>query len=209
MKRALCLGLLVMMALPANAARRDEFVNEPGYIDFGDVADFSNGDESVEIFLTQPLLKLVEGVIESDEPELGDLIENLALVKVDVFSFDWSDFDTLEAAVGTLTGTLIDKGWQQLVKVKSEDERVFVHALPIREERGDEERDIIAGITVMALEEEQAVFVNIVGKFDFEAIGQLIRRFDVPNVDIDDLPSSYRSRSQQERDDDDVDDDRN
>jgi len=185
--------LAAMLLVPAASWANDKMdpKDHVGYFDFGDIDRYSNGEESIEVHLDQPLLSLVEAFMRREDPELAGLITELLLVKVDVFSYDEDVLGDLEKDSNDIVKKLTSDGWQRLVKVKQEDERVLLYIKPSKRGEGDEERDIISGLVVMVLEaggydDNEAVFVNIVGDFDIEAIAGLVERFDVP-VDSEEL----------------------
>jgi hypothetical protein len=201
----LALGCLATSPLAA-MADDGEYKKSAGYIDFGDLKQYSDGDESIEVFLAPPLLGLIEAIIAREEPELAAMIEELLLVKVDVFSFDAGDTQKLESLADRVAGDLGGRGWQRLVKVQQRDERVLLYVLPTTRDEGERQRQLISGVVVVVLggdelnleignrdddvserqrrddEANEAVFVNIVGTFDLDAIAELIERFDVPRV---------------------------
>jgi hypothetical protein len=197
MKR-IFIGLLALtMAVPAFAGRRDvEVTTEPGYFDFGDLVRFSNGEESVEVNLEQPLLSLVESIMKREEPELANLIESLYSVRVNMFSFDGDKRGALERGADSISGDLKNGGWDPLVKVKSNEERVYVYLKPTTRTDDEGEHDVISGLVVAIIEGEgyagdddeyaepgEAVFVNIVGNFDIDAIAYMMQHFEVENLD--------------------------
>jgi hypothetical protein len=184
--RLIGMAILLAAALPFAAAADDrDWGKEPGYIDFGDIAKFSNGQRTVEIRLTQPLLSLAKLAIEEDEPEFAELVESLELIRVDAFSFDTTSKADLERQAESIEQALGEKDWQRVVSVKEDDERVHVYLKPLS---GSGEDDVIAGVAVVALEPDkgegnQAVFVNVVGRFDVKAVGKLMGNLNVPDLD--------------------------
>jgi hypothetical protein len=195
-KTVLSLLLSLAVAVPAMAGSGDRDVTKlPGYFDFGDVSRYGDGERNVEVFLEQPLLSLAVAILKREEPEMADLIVDLALVKVNVFSFDGDDHDEMLTSIDDLTGALDGDGWQRLVKMKDREERVSFYV----KSSGDGE--VIHGVAVLAIDGEQrardneAVFVNIVGEFDLEAIVHLIEHFDVPHMsELDGFDYSRRDR---------------
>ena len=65
-------------------------------------------------------------------------------------------------------------GWESVVTVndQSEQVRIFMKI----------DGDVVQGITVMAVEPTEAVFVNVIGDLNPEEIGKVMDNFD---VDID------------------------
>jgi len=182
---------LCLLASAAFAGKKEKEVDVtrlPGYFDFGNLEQFANGEESVEINLTQPLLGLAEAVIVKENPEMANLVADLHLVKVNAFGVSDEKRDSLEGNVDRLSKSLLSDGWQQLVKVRDNEERVFLYIKPDTEQKGDDEQDLVVGVAVLVLDDKQAddheaVFVNIVGRFDIDAIVSLVQHFDVPHLE--------------------------
>jgi len=194
-------ALLLLVASTAWAQpAREELKNHPGYFDFGDIAAYSDGEELVEIDLTQPLLSFVGRLAESEEPELGDLLAELLLVNVRVFSFDRRDEGELLEHMENIADQLRAGDWQNIVRVRGEESaNVFVK---LENDQGDPEDMILSGLAILAMEDEEAVFVNVVGNFGMEEISRVGRHFDIPHMqDMDRDRDDRRSRRSRDRDD--------
>ncbi len=171
MKRAAVL-MIALLALPlAGAVAKTDIEDRPGYFDFGDISEFASGEEVVEINLERPLLAALAG-FKTDDPELNDLLDGLELVRVHVFSFEPERADDLEARADNITGELEKMDWARMVEIKAQDSRVHVYA---KTEENDESETKMAGLVVVALDadDDEAVFVNVVGQFDLSDIGKL------------------------------------
>jgi hypothetical protein len=189
---ALAFCLVASAAVAGKKEREVDVTRLPGFFDFGNIEEFANGEESVEINLTQPLLGLAEAVIVKEDPDMANLVADLSLVKVNAFGVNADKRSALEDNVDKLSRSLTSEGWQQLVKVRDKKERVFLYVKPDTEQRGDEERDLVVGVAALVIGNDkdrieeldhEAVFVNIVGKFDIEAIVKLVRHFNVPHLE--------------------------
>lgn len=174
-------ALLLLFATAAWAQpAREEILKHPGYFDFGDISEYSDGEELVEIDLTQPLLSFVGRLAEGEEPELADLLSELLLVNVRVFSYDRRDEADLADHMETIADRLRSGSWQNIVRVRgTETVNVFVQ---IQNQDGDPEDMILSGLAVLAMEDEEAVFVNVVGNFGMEEISRVGRHFDIPHM---------------------------
>ena len=136
MTRFILQGLLALVFLTgsfaAPATAQDEALTpeqlraEPGYVEFGDVWKFSDGDEEIEIDLTQPLLGVVGAFVSDEDPELADLIMDLHLVRVNSFSFRKSQDEDVRGLIDQLAGDLRGEGWENIIKVRERGERVNV-----------------------------------------------------------------------------------
>jgi len=199
----------------SQAEREAELRAHPGYVDFGDLMDFSDGEEVVDVYLTQPLLGLTSWLVKEEDPELADMFKDLKLVKANVFSFDPDDADALIERADEVTGRLEGQGWQRIVRVSGRDERLTVF-LKMRDSGGTEDAPLLDGVVVVALNQDfdnrrrrydsyEAVLVNIVGVIDFGKLSALGKHLDIPHledIDDDDWRRDRDDRDDQDRDDD-------
>lgn len=207
--RILGVVLTLLLAMPTlvsaqdrerEARDRTDPTGLPGYFDFGDVLEFSDGDEVVEIDLTQPLLGLVGKVAEYEDEALANLLAELDLVRVNVFSYDRRDEDELLERIDTLSKRLSDDDWDNIVRVRSRDEHVNVFVkLGDRSDDPDDPDVVLSGLTILVMEDYEAAFINIVGQFGLEEIGRVGYHLGVPHME--DLGRSRRNRDR-DRDDD-------
>jgi hypothetical protein len=126
------------------------------------------------------------GIAENEEPELAELLKAVQLIKVNVFQIDSREFEKFSEKAAAIEKKMRKQGWEAIVRAKEEGERAYVYL------KYDE--DEIAGITVIALEEDgEAAFVNIVGNMDLEALSRLSGSFNIPEMDfLDDIEESER-----------------
>ena len=170
-------------APPAVAAERlsdSELRALPGYVDFGDVWKFSDGDQEVEIELTQPLLSVVAPFLRSEDPELADLILDLHLVRVNAFDFDRDDRDEVLEMMRSNAEKLRKGTWDNIVKVRGEDENVNVF-VSIEGDGSDPGETYLNGLAVLVVDDGEAAFVNVVGRFRMEDIARIGAHFDLPH----------------------------
>jgi hypothetical protein len=73
--------------------------------------------------------------------------------------------------VKDVSSRLGDHGWESVVTVNSNDEQVRVFMM-IND-------DQVEGITVMAVEDTEAVFVNVIGSINPEELGRVMENFDI------------------------------
>ena len=152
----------------------------PGYADFGDVWKYSDGDEVVEVELTQPLLGVVAPFLRGDDPDLADLILDLQLVRVNAFGFDDDNYKSVLSLMRDSASDLRKGGWDNVVKVRGEDENVNVFVRI--EGDGDEDETFLSGLAVLYVgDDDEAAFVNVVGHFRMEDIARLSEQFDLPH----------------------------
>lgn len=178
----LCLVLILALAVTAAAQSqkkpKEDYKKHPGYVDFNTLEIFGEEDAKVEVFLKQPMLKLVSEFVKEDEPQLYDLLGKLVLVRVHVFEADEATTKKFVAESAKALKTLNGKGWERVVRVREEDEHVHVYLKPSKD------YDYLIGIVVIAVEvDDEAVFVNIVGDIHPSDVGRLGHHFGIEELD--------------------------
>lgn len=174
-RRAFVSGLTViltaMLALPA-MAQEDALKDYPGYVDFGTLGEIF-GEPTVQISVGESLLGLVGSLSAKEDPEAAELFNRLNGVRVSVFENTEVPEEGIEF-VKDVSSQLSKHGWESVVTVNdgSEQVRIFMKI----------NGDTVEGITVMAVEPTEAVFVNVIGNLNPEELEQVMDNFD---VDID------------------------
>ncbi len=149
----------------------------PGYVDFGSFEKFQNSPKTVEVSIKGPLLKFVSKAVAMDDPEFSKLLDGLLLIQVNVFGVNDEQALDVAGIIKSTSETLATKQWERMVRVQDENQHVEVYT-----QFG--ENGSFTGLTVMALDEEDnAVFVNIVGTLDPEQLGKLSAKFNIPKLD--------------------------
>lgn len=178
---ALCLILMfaLVSAVAAEKKKSDEdYINHPGYVDFNLIEIFGDAEAKVEVSLKQPMLKLVSEFTKNEDPELFGMMNKLAIVRVYVFEADNKFTDKFDAESSKTIKMLTNKGWERVVRVRDDDEHVYVYLKP------STQYDFIEGIVVLAVENgEEAVFVNIAGEIRPEDIGKLGHHFGIDDLE--------------------------
>lgn len=162
----------VPAALPA-WAQEDALKAFPGYVDFGELGDIF-GEPKVQISVGQSLLNLVGAFSASEDPELASLFSRLQGVRVNVFE----TAGLADGAIGyvkDVSSRLSAGGWESVVTVNSADEQVRIF-MKIN-------GDLIEGITLMAVEADEAAFINVIGNLNPAELERVMDNFE---VDIND-----------------------
>ena len=167
-----CFSLFVL------AQESEDYKKHAGYVDYGDLSSFKDAEKTVEIFIKGPLLKFVSKATVNEDPELSDLLDNLLLIKVDVFSVERKQSKKVQSVINKISKKLASKKWERMVRVKDRKEQVEVFTL-------FDNKYILSGLVVMAIDnhDDEAVFINIVGKIDPEKLGKLSSKFNIPKLD--------------------------
>jgi hypothetical protein len=178
MKRSIVTKILTglfctLLALPA-MAQEDELKDLPGYVDFGDLSA-TYGDPKITINLGGTMLGFVGMMSSADSPETSELISKLKGIRVQIYSMD-EDASAAKDQFGKTRKGLKSSGWEPVVQINEDDEQVLVYMKM--------EDDNMEGMTVMVVDDEEAVFVNIIGQLNPAELGKVMESFDV-DVDLD------------------------
>jgi len=167
-KWVLGVGLGALLALPA-MAQEDALKDYPGYVDFGELGAIF-GEPTVQIAIGQSLLNLVGALSAKEDPEAAALFSKLNGVRVNVFETEGMADGAVDF-VKDISGKLSGHGWESVVTVNSPDEQVRIF-MKLNGENVD-------GITVMAVEDDEAVFVNVIGNISPAELEKVMDNFDV------------------------------
>ncbi|MGA9572428.1 MAG: DUF4252 domain-containing protein [Lysobacterales bacterium] len=163
----------VLFTLPV-LAQEDELKNLAGYVDFGDLSA-TYGEPKITINLGGSMLNFVGQMSSSESPETSKLISKLKGIRVQIYAIDKVS-DAAISQFGKTRKQLKSSGWEPIVQVNDEDEQVLVYT---KMTGGNME-----GMTVMIVDDEEAVFVNVIGQLNPAELARVMDKFDV-NVDLD------------------------
>ncbi|MGD8385425.1 MAG: DUF4252 domain-containing protein [Lysobacterales bacterium] len=163
--------ICTLLAWPA-LAQEDELKDLPGYVDFGDLSA-AYGEPKISINIGGTLLQFVGTMSEDSNPETAKMLSKLKGVRV--FGYDTGD-DTTAAKkkFATVKANLKSRGWEPVVQVNQDDEQVFIYMKT--------EGKTMDGMTVMTVDDEEVMFINIIGQLDPKELGKVMQGL---NVDVD------------------------
>ena len=162
-----------LLALPA-MAQEDELKDLAGYVDFGDLSA-TYGEPKITINLGGTMLNFVGMMSSSESPETSEMISKLKGIRVQIYTLD-ENIDAARDQFGKTKSSLKSSGWEPIVQVNEDDEQVLVY---MKTNEGNME-----GMTVMVVDEEEAVFVNVIGQLNPAELGRVMDSFDV-DIDLD------------------------
>jgi hypothetical protein len=150
--------------------------NNPGYFDFGDLSSFDNGEEGAEVNIEEHLIKMVAKMTAEEDKQLSGLLNGLKLIKVNTFQVDDKNRSAIKKKITSVQNSLSGSKWDKIARIreKGEDMSVFL--------KTDRNNKINGVVVAGIMDKGQAVFVNIVGDIDLEAIGKLGDKFDIPSL---------------------------
>jgi len=182
------LALTVLTSAVAAEPDRDEYKKHPGYVDFDALTDAAGEEAKVEVYLREPLIKLVSKFMKEEDPELFDILNNLKLVRVQVYDVDAAMAKRFSEKSSATAKLLDGKGWERIVRVREDGDHVDVYLKPSKD------YEWIQGIVVMVVgDDDEAVFVNIVGDIHPEDISRLGEHFDID--ELNDIHIDKKKRS--------------
>jgi len=167
-------GLFFTLLSLSAIAQEDELKDLPGYVDFGDLSSMY-GEPKVIINLGGTMLNFVGLMSKAQSPETSELISKLKGVRVQIYAID-ENADAAKSQFATVKGKLKSSGWEPIVQVNEDDEQVLIY-IKMKD-------DNMEGLTVMVVDEEEAVFVNVIGQLNPAELGRVMEALDV-DMDLD------------------------
>lgn len=171
------IALIVSLVFAAQfAAAADEPITDMrGYVDFSALsADY--GEPTVMVNLGGSLLKLV-GAMKHSDPIAEETLKSLDSVRVHVYDTA-GDTTAATQRMDLASSKLASMEWEQIVRVQEPDDYVNVFV-----KHSD---DRIHGLMIMAVSEDEAVFVNVLGDIDPARINDVVAGIDVvSDLDFD------------------------
>ena len=171
MKAIITVLMAALFSLPVTA-QTAQLESLPGYVDFADL-DAIYGEPRVMVNIGGTLLKLMALASAAEDPETAALMSGLEGVRIKVYPTQGNLKPALDR-VSEARSSLEAAHWEPVVQVHKPNEQVQIFM-----KAG---ADTIEGLTVMAVDEEEAVFLNILGVIDPAQIGKVM---DSLNVDVD------------------------
>ena len=143
------------------------------YFEFGDIPGI-DAQPSVQIDLSPQMLGFVTAAAgASGDPRAAEMLAGIEGVRVRVYE-QVDDADAVRAFVDDRSSDLADEGWQSAISVQDGENRVRMFM------RFDEDR--VSGMTVMVLDDSEAVFINIAGVIDPVVLGTLTRQIGIDGM---------------------------
>jgi hypothetical protein len=162
-------------------------VHAQGYFDFSQVPGLGV-EPTVQIDLNPTLLGFVTAAAQASDPEVAEAISGIENVRVRVYEHV-EDPDAVLAYVEDSSGQLESDGWQRMVYIQGDQEKVRVYVKI--------ENNQAVGLTVMVVDgpADEAVFINVAGLIDPVKLGQVAKGIGVDGILGDAVETSSDSTS--------------
>lgn len=149
--------------------------DHPGYFPIEDLEILPEESINLEINLTGPMMKFIALATDEDDPELSKMVEDLESIRVRGADLEGVDVEEARSGIQRATTKLVDAGWSSMVRMREDDEEVYIY---FKEEAGQ-----MVGLTVLSLEGDEAMLINLVGKIDPTKLSSLAYGLDLPQLD--------------------------
>ena len=170
--KTLIIGVACTLISMPVLAQEDELKDLAGFVDFGDLSE-TYGEPKISINIGGTLLQFVGLMSENDNPETSEMMSQLKGVRVFGYPIE-EDPTVARQKFGEVKKALKSKGWEPVVQVNEDDEQVLIYM----KMNGNS----MEGMTVMTVDDEEVMFINIIGKLDPKQLGKVMEGLD---VDID------------------------
>jgi hypothetical protein len=180
MKRFLITAVCTLLAFPV-MAQEDALKDLPGFVDFGEMNSIY-GEPKVNISIGGALLGFVGAMAKNEDPEAAAIFNKLKGVRVSVYNTEGAGAGAALDQVSRVKSSLQSLNWEPIVQVNDDGEQVQIF-MKINGDKMD-------GLTLMAVDDEEAVFINVIGQLDPNELAQVMDNFDIDiedamDVDID------------------------
>jgi len=158
--------------------------SDPGYANL-ELPGWTEADRVLSVSLGPSILRMARWVTDADEdPEAEAILKNVRAIRVSVYELEGDSTRLLKHAADT-SSQLQKQGWEILVKVNEGTEQTLVMSKIIDQ--------LMTGIVVLSIDEEEMVFVNLMGSIDPAQLGEILRGLDSEtDADLDiQLPENY------------------
>ena len=180
--RIMIIGVMLVVGFAVSRAQGpDTLERHPGYVDFKALGISGDQEPLVEVNIKGSLLRLLAGSEMSDDEELGSVLKRLLAIRVETYELDSLSAGDYKKTADRVAKVLEGRGWETIVSARERGERAKICI----KTQGDR----IVGLFVIAVERDEAAFVNIVGEVDPSEIGKLGHNLNISPLDSIDLPT--------------------
>lgn len=143
--------------------------NDPGYANY-DLPGWTEADRVMTISFGPAVMRMARWVNDADEdPEVEALLKQVRAVRIAIYELE-DDSSKLQKRLTESTEHLQKQGWDVLVKIHEEHEQTLVMSKIVDQ--------VMTGMVVLVLDDEEMVFVNLMGNIDPAQLGNILHSLD-------------------------------
>ncbi|MBE9548882.1 MAG: DUF4252 domain-containing protein [Proteobacteria bacterium] len=143
--------------------------NDPGYANY-DLPGWTEADRVMTISFGPAFMRMARWVNDADEdPEVEALLKQVRAVRIAIYELE-DDSSKLQKRLTESTEHLQKQGWDVLVKIHEEHEQTLVMSKIVDQ--------VMTGMVVLVLDDEEMVFVNLMGNIDPAQLGNILHSLD-------------------------------
>lgn len=135
------------------------------FFDFGQIPGVP-AEPNVEVNMNAAMLAFVAEAANETNPDAGHALDGLKAIRVRVYE-KLDDPKAVARFLDDSSKTLDRQGWQRTVFVNDDEDKVRIYVKLHEQE--------ISGMTVMVVDPEEAVFINIAGSINPTQLGRMAR----------------------------------
>lgn len=158
----------IAMVVAGSTLAGSDVTKLPGYVDFDTDAILGDTEATVEINLSEAMLKFVAGAANLADQEFAETLRGIVDMRIKVYELDPTDAERLQPKIDDLVEWFDENQWSRIIHVKEEDETVNIYSRL--------NGDIMSGLALVVASESELVFINIVGEIDPARLGALLTR---------------------------------
>jgi len=149
-----------------------------GSFNFDDIPGIDHAP-SLAVDINPTMMGFLRGMAEAADPDAPDVLAGLRSIKLRVYSAGGNGAQ-FSRFIQTIGGQLEGQGWQRLMVVQDEGANMQWH-MQMTEEN-------VTGMTIMILEEGEAIFINLDGNVSAATLGGIIQKYGLQDM-IGPLPA--------------------
>lgn len=149
-----------------------------GSFNFDDIPGIEQAP-TVAVDVTPLMMSFFRNMVPEAGPGATDIFEGLRSIKLRVYDAS-ENGARFSSFIQNVAGQLEGQGWQRLMAVQDEASNMQFH-LRMTEEN-------VTGMTIMIIEEQEAIFINFDGNVSAESLGRIIEQLKLEDV-IGPLPA--------------------
>jgi hypothetical protein len=147
-------------------------VSAQGAFNFDEISGF-NEEPIVVININSLAIGLARTLLGQADPATADLLEGLRGIQLRVYHAE-NNSRQINSFIADATEELEDAGWQSILAVRNEEANVRIH-MQMTESH-------VSGLTLMAFDGAEAVFLNIDGTVSAADLGRVMAAFNQGDV---------------------------